>query len=93
MRRCRKRCKRMKTRPITPERAKELVDIIVCDDFEINEALIELIAGVVDLDGDMARADSALNALLHAFTHTATSYNALCDLIARTSPASAARAK
>ena len=86
----RKPCKRMKTRAITPDRARELVDIIACDDGEINEALIELMAGVSDLDGDPARANAALNALLHAFVQTPTSFNALCKLLTRTSPARAA---
>jgi hypothetical protein len=89
----RKPCKPLKPRAITPDRAKELVDIIACDDREINEALVELIAGIMDRDGDPARADAGLNALLHAFTHMATSYEALCVFLARTSPASAARAR
>jgi hypothetical protein len=77
---------RLKTTPITPERARELVDIIAGHFHdETSDALIELIAGVVDLDNsalDDSRADAALNALLQAFSYTTTHYNKFCEHLA-----------
>ena len=80
--------KRLETPPITPERARELVDLIAGSfdyDEELATALIELIAGLADLDNpspDGSREDAALNALQQAFTHTASFYNNLCDYVA-----------
>ncbi len=78
--------KRLKTSPITPERARELVDVIAGHFHdETSNALIELIAGVVDLDNavlDDRRADAALNALLHAFSYTTDHYNKFCEYLA-----------
>lgn len=80
--------KRLKTPPITPERARELVELIASS-FDYNEdlaaALIELIAGLADLDNpspDGSREDAALNALQQAFTYTPNFYNGLCDYVA-----------
>ena len=86
--------KRLETFPITPERAIELVDVIAsCYDEPTCSALIELIAGIADLEGDDRRADAALNALLRAFTYTVASYDGLCDYLARQRQAQAARVR
>ncbi len=78
--------KRLKTSPITPERARELVDVIAGHFHDqTSNALIELIAGIVDLDNavlDDKRADAALNALLHAFSYTTDHYNKFCEHLA-----------
>jgi hypothetical protein len=80
--------KRLETTPITPERARELVDLIA-GSFDYNEelagALIELIAGLADLvnpSPDGSREDAALNALMQAYTHSSSFYNNLCDYVA-----------
>lgn len=86
--------KRLETFPITPERAIELVDVIAsCYDETTSSALIELISGIADLEGDDRRADAALNALLRAFTYTAASYDGLCDYVSQQRRAQAARAR
>jgi hypothetical protein len=86
--------KRLETFPITPERAIELVDVIAsCYDEPTSSALIELISGIADLEGDDRRADAALNALLRAFIYTAASYDGLCDYVARQRQSQAARAR
>ena len=77
---------RLKTSPITPERARELVDVIAGHFHdETSNALIELIAGVVDLENsalDDRRVDAALNALLHAYSYTTDHYNKFCEHVA-----------
>jgi hypothetical protein len=86
--------KRLENIPITPERAIELVDVIASSYDEATScALIELIAGIADLEGDDRHADAALNALLRAFTYTAASYDGLCDYMARQRHAQATRAR
>jgi hypothetical protein len=86
--------KRLETFPITPARAIELVDVIAgCYDEPTSSALIELIAGMADLEGDDRHADAALNALLRAFTYTDASYDGLCDYVAQQRRAQAARAR
>jgi hypothetical protein len=68
--------KRLETPPITPERARVLVDLIAGSfdyDEELSNALTELIAGLADLDNprrDDSRADAALNALMQAYTYS-----------------------
>jgi hypothetical protein len=81
----------LKTSPITPERARELVDVILvevitgCYDDAPTAALIELIAGVCDIENAHRtdeRADAALNALMQAYTYTSSFHNNLCDHLA-----------
>ncbi len=79
--------KQLETPPITPARARELVDIIA-GSFDYNEelasALIELIAGLADLDNpspDGSREDAALNALMQAYTYSSSFYNGLCEYV------------
>ena len=80
--------KRLTTAPITPARARELVDIIASHfSDETTDALIELIAGIADFDNperDDERANAALNALMQAFSFTMTFYNGFCDYLAPT---------
>lgn len=85
MRKNREPVNRLVNRAITPQRARQLVEIIAgCYDYETSEALIELLAGVVDLAGDDEKADAGLNALMHAFTFTTDFYDGLCSHVART---------
>lgn len=80
--------KRLETPSITPERARALVEIIAdCFDYddEVVAALIELIAGLADLDNpssDGSREDAALNALMQAYTYSSSFYNGLCVHVA-----------
>jgi hypothetical protein len=80
--------KRLETTLITPERARELIDIIA-GSFDYNEemtsSLIEPIAGLADLENpspDGSREDAALNALMQAYTHSSSFYNGLCEYVA-----------
>ena len=86
MRRKEEPLKRLKTPPITPARARELVDVIACGyDDPTTAALIELIAGVCDIENAHRtdeRADAALNALMQAYTYSSSFHNNLCGYLA-----------
>jgi hypothetical protein len=86
MRKSRLPVKVLVNKAITPERARKLVELIAGDySPELVEAMLELLAGVVDLEGDEAKADAGLNAIMQAYTYTFSFYSNLCDHVARTS--------
>lgn len=63
--------------PITPARAKQIVQLIANhDDERANAGLIELIHAVADPHGDPERYAVAQTAMRQAFTHTTAFSNA-----------------
>jgi len=57
--------------PITKERARQLVDrVCIFDDAEQNAALLALVVGIADREGDPERYNAACAAMKHVFMYS-----------------------